>query len=58
LPSEPGRRQWFFWASLLALLVGILILIRPQLLNCLVAAYLILVGALGLAPYVQRWLNL
>jgi Protein of unknown function (DUF3096) len=51
-------RQWFFWASLLALVVGILILIRPQLLSYLVAAYLILAGGLGLAPYVQRWLNL
>jgi lipoprotein signal peptidase len=51
-------RQWFFWASLLALVVGILILIRPQLLSYLVAAYLILAGGLGLAPYAQRWLNL
>jgi lipoprotein signal peptidase len=51
-------RQWFFWASLLALVVGILILISPRLLNYLVAIYLILAGALGLAPYIQRWLNL
>ena len=51
-------RQWFFWISLLALVVGILILVRPQLLNYLVAIYLILAGGLGLAPYVQRALNL
>ena len=51
-------RQWFFWASLLALVVGILILIRPALLSYLVAAYLILAGGLGLAHYIQRWLNL
>ncbi len=50
--------QWFFWASLLALVMGILILIRPQLLNYLVAIYLILAGGLGLAPYIQHWLNL
>ena len=51
-------RQWFFWISVLAVVVGILILVRPQLLNYLVAIYLILAGGLGLAPYVQRALNL
>ncbi len=50
--------RWFFWASLLALLFGLLILLRPRLLNYLVAIYLILAGALGLAPYVQRALKL
>ena len=50
--------RWFFWASLLALVVGILILIRPRLLNYLIAVYLILAGALGLAPYLQRALHL
>jgi len=33
---------------LLALLAGILILIRPRLLNYIVAIYLILVGVIGL----------
>ena len=49
--------RWFFWASVLALLVGVLILIRPALLSYLVAIYLIIAGALGLAPFVQRALN-
>jgi hypothetical protein len=51
-------RQWFFWASLLALVVGVLILIVPRLLNYLVALYLIVAGVLGLAPYIQKALNL
>jgi uncharacterized membrane protein HdeD (DUF308 family) len=50
--------RWFFWTSILALIVGILILLRPALLSYLVAIYLIIAGALGLAPYVQRALNL
>ncbi len=33
---------------LLALVAGILILVRPRLLNYIVAIYLIVVGALGL----------
>jgi hypothetical protein len=33
---------------LLALIAGILILVRPSLLNYVVAAYLIVVGVLGL----------
>ena len=33
----------------LALIVGILILIRPALLNVIVALYLIVIGVLGLA---------
>jgi hypothetical protein len=51
-------RQWFFWAALLALVVGVLILIVPRLLNYLVALYLIVAGVLGLAPYIQKALNL
>jgi hypothetical protein len=47
-------RQWFFWASLLALLTGILILVFPRVLNYLVAIYLILAGLLGILPYVQN----
>lgn len=35
-------------APLLALLAGILILIVPRILNYVVAAYLILIGVLGL----------
>ena len=34
----------------LALLAGILILIRPKLLNYVVAIYLIVIGVLGLSP--------
>ena len=47
-------RQWFFWASLLALVTGVLILVFPRVLNYLVAIYLIVAGILGLAPYVQN----
>ena len=35
-------------APLLALIAGILILIRPKLLNFIVAIYLIVIGVLGL----------
>ncbi|HEX6929753.1 MAG TPA: DUF3096 domain-containing protein [Gammaproteobacteria bacterium] len=38
-------------ASLLALVAGILIFIRPRLLNYIVAIYLIVVGVLGLLGY-------
>ncbi|ADE14732.1 hypothetical protein Nhal_1598 [Nitrosococcus halophilus Nc 4] len=37
-----------FLESVIALLGGILILVRPQILNFVVAIYLILVGLLGL----------
>jgi hypothetical protein len=50
--------RWFFWASVLALIIGILIFLRPALLSYLVAIYRIIAGALGLAPYVQRALNM
>jgi hypothetical protein len=40
----------FALQPLLALLAGILILIRPRLLNYVVALYLIIVGVLGLFP--------
>jgi hypothetical protein len=39
-------------AALLAILFGILILVVPRLLNYLVAIYLIVVGILGLIPYI------
>lgn len=35
---------------LIALIAGILILIRPRLLNYIVALYLIIVGLIGLFP--------
>ena len=38
-------------AALLAIVVGVLILVVPRLLNYLVAVYLIIVGVLGLIPY-------
>ena len=38
---------------LLALLAGILILIRPKLLAFIVAIYLIVVGVVGLLPYLR-----
>lgn len=40
----------FALQPLLALLAGILILIRPRLLNYVVALYLIVIGVLGLFP--------
>lgn len=38
----------------LALIVGILILIRPALLNVIVALYLIVIGVLGLVRNLRR----
>lgn len=38
-------------AALLALVAGILILVRPRLLNYVVAIYLIVIGVLGLVGY-------
>lgn len=38
---------------LLALLAGILILVRPKLLAFIVAIYLIVVGVLGLLPHIR-----
>lgn len=43
--------QLAFWAALLALLTGILILIFPRVLNYIVAFYLIIIGVLGLLPF-------
>lgn len=37
-------------SALLALIAGILILIKPRLLNFVVAIYLIVIGLLGLFP--------
>ena len=38
----------FGLTPLVSLLAGILILVMPRLLNCLVAAYLIVIGLIGL----------
>ena len=38
--------------SVLALLAGVLIFIRPRLLNYIVATYLVVVGVLGLLPHI------
>ena len=40
-----------FWAAVLAIIIGILIVVVPRLLNYLVALYLIVIGVLGLLPY-------
>ena len=40
-----------FWAALLALVTGILILVFPRILNYIVAMYLIIIGVLGLLPF-------
>jgi hypothetical protein len=37
-------------AALIAIIAGILILVRPALLNYIVALYLIIIGVLGLMP--------
>jgi hypothetical protein len=37
--------------SVIALVAGILILVQPQLLNYIVAVYLIVIGLLGILPY-------
>lgn len=39
---------------IVAVLAGILILVRPQVLNYVVAAYLIIIGFLGLLPALQN----
>lgn len=38
---------------LIALIAGVLILIRPRLLNYVVAIYLIIIGLLGLFPLLR-----
>ena len=40
-----------FWAAVLAIIVGVLILVVPRILNYLVALYLIVIGILGLLPF-------
>jgi len=43
------KTKWRRIEPVVALVAGILILIMPELLNIIVAVYLIVVGALGLA---------
>lgn len=38
-------------AALIALVAGVLILVKPKLLNYIVAIYLIVIGVLGLLGY-------
>ena len=42
---------------IVALIAGILILVRPKLLNFIVAIYLIVIGVLGLFPGLGGFLN-
>ncbi len=49
-PRDPTVNIHLALQPLLALLAGILILIRPKLLSLIVAIYLIVVGVLGLFP--------
>ena len=48
--QEPTMTLHLSLAPLIALLAGILILVRPKLLATIVAVYLIIVGVLGLFP--------
>ena len=41
--------SWAMTQAVMALVAGVLVLIRPKNLNFILAAYLILLGALGLA---------
>ena len=41
----------FLIEPIVALIAGILILVQPQLLNIVVAVYLIIIGLSGLAPH-------
>jgi hypothetical protein len=50
--KEDNRMNIDIVAPIIALIAGILILIYPRILNYVVAVYLIIVGILGLLPYV------
>lgn len=39
-------------SSVLALVAGLLIFVRPRLLNYVVATYLVVIGVLGLWPHI------
>jgi len=47
-PEPRGNRMYVNANALLSLLAGILILIRPALLNYIIAIYLIIIGVLGM----------
>ncbi len=40
-------------SAIIALVAGILILVRPALLNYIVALYLIIIGVVGLLPHLR-----
>lgn len=44
----PALHIHFHWVPLISLIAGVLILVRPRLLNYVVAFYLIAVGVIGL----------
>jgi len=46
--------QSVYIAPVAALIAGVLILVQPQLLNLVVAIYLIAIGILGIAPHLMR----
>jgi hypothetical protein len=39
--------------AVISIVAGIVILIKPRLLNYIVALYLIIVGVVGLLPYIR-----
>lgn len=39
--------------AIISIVAGIVILIKPKLLNYIVALYLIIVGVVGLLPYIR-----
>ena len=39
--------------AVISIVAGIVILIKPKLLNYIVALYLIIVGVVGLLPYIR-----
>ncbi len=48
-----GPQAVFIGQPIIALLAGLLILFVPRVLNYVIAAYLILVGLIGLFPHVM-----
>jgi hypothetical protein len=54
-PNVDGALMTLHFAlqPIIALIAGILILVRPRLLNYVVAIYLIIIGILGLFPAIH-----
>jgi hypothetical protein len=51
-PEDEGNRiMTVSLQPIIALIAGVLILVKPSLLNYIVAIYLIIIGVLGLIPY-------